>query len=58
MNYDVDTQRIKLIRGLEIKRVNDVLKWSISKKQKADGTRKKKQDDVLSTDAAGTTQAE
>ena len=56
VNYDVDTQRIKLIRGLEIKRVNDVLKWSISKKQKTDGTRKKKQDDVLSTDAAGTTQ--
>ena len=56
VNYDIDTQRIKLIRGLEIKRVNDVLKWSISKKQKTDGTRKKKQDDVLSTDAAGTTQ--
>ena len=56
VNYDIDTQRIKLIRGLEIKRVNDILKWSISKKQKTDGTRKKKQDDVLSTDAAGTTQ--
>jgi len=58
VNYDQEIQRIKLIRGLEIKRSNEILKWSISKKQKADGTRKKKQEDVLSTDASGTTQSE
>jgi len=60
VQYDQETQRIKSIRGLEIKRTNDVLKWAISaKKLKADGTRKKKQIDEIcsvSTDAEATSQ--
>lgn len=60
VQYDQDTQRIKSIRGLEIKRINDALKWAISaKKLKADGTRKKKQIDEIcsvSTDAEATSQ--
>jgi len=46
--YDQDTQRINTIRGLEIKRNSDnVLKWGFSvKKQKVEGTRKKKKDEV------------
>jgi len=48
VQYDQDTQRIKLIRGLEIKRQQDVLKWGFVKKQKSD-TRKKKKEDMVST---------
>ena len=55
VQYDQDTQRIKLIRGLEIKRQQDVLKWGFVKKQKSD-TRKKKKEDTVSTDAADTYQ--
>jgi len=44
VNYDQETQRIKSIRGLEIKK-DDVLKWAFVKKQKPDGTRKKKRDE-------------
>lgn len=55
VQYDQDTQRIKLIRGLEIKRQQDVLKWGFVKKQKSD-TRKKKKEDMVSTDAADTYQ--
>lgn len=56
VQYDQDIQRIKSIRGLEIKRTNGVLKWVISAKKKADGTRKKKQEDIVSTDVDETTQ--
>lgn len=55
VQYDQDTQRIKLIRGLEIKRQQDILKWGFVKKQKSD-TRKKKKEDMVSTDAADTYQ--
>jgi len=55
VQYDQDTQRIKLIRGLEIKRQQDILKWGFVKKQKSD-TRKKKKEDTVSTDAADTYQ--
>jgi len=50
VNYDQETQRITMIRGLEIKRNQDeVLKWGFSvKKQRTDGTRKKKKDDIPS----------
>ena len=54
VNYDQETQRIKLIRGLEIKRNQDNnLKWGFSvKKQKSDSTRKKKRnEEIISTDA-------
>ena len=44
VNYDQETQRIKSIRGLEIKK-DDVLKWAFVKKQKPDGTRKKKREE-------------
>ena len=49
VNYDQDTQRITAIRGLEIKRTpDDVLKWGFStKKQKPDGTRKKKRGEEI-----------
>lgn len=61
VNYDQETQRIASIRGLEIKRNQDgILKWGFStKKQKPDGTRKKKRGDdvaLLSTDAEVTNQ--
>lgn len=56
VQYDQDIQRIKSIRGLEIKRTNGVLKWVISAKKKADGTRKKKQEDIVSTDVDETIQ--
>ena len=61
VNYDQETQRITSIRGLEIKRNQEnVLKWGFStKKQKPDGTRKKKRGDdvaLLSTDAEATSQ--
>ena len=54
VHYDQETQRIKLIRGLEIKRNQDNnLKWGFSvKKQKSDSTRKKKRnEEIISTDA-------
>jgi hypothetical protein len=61
VNYDQETQRITSIRGLEIKRNQEnILKWGFStKKQKPDGTRKKKRGDdvaLLSTDAEATSQ--
>jgi hypothetical protein len=48
VNYDQEKQRITTIRGLEIKRNSEgVLKWGFSvKKQRTDGTRKKKRDDI------------
>jgi len=58
VQYDKETQRIKTISGLEIKRNQDVLKWAFIKKQKPDGTRKKKAEDnfSVSTDATETMQ--
>ena len=55
VNYDQEKQRIISIRGLEMKRNQDnILKWGFStKKQKTDGTRKKKRGDetpILTTD--------
>lgn len=50
VQYDQETQRIKSIRGLELKRnTENTLKWTISAKKKPDGTRKKKQEEI-STD--------
>jgi hypothetical protein len=48
VNYDQEKQRIITIRGLEIKRnLEGALKWGFSvKKQRPDGTRKKKRDDI------------
>jgi hypothetical protein len=48
VNYDQEKQRITTIRGLEIKRNSEgILKWGFSvKKQRTDGTRKKKRDDI------------
>jgi hypothetical protein len=50
--YDQDKQRITAIRGLEIKRNDEgVLKWGFQvKKQKVEGTRKKKRDEVVSVE--------
>jgi len=50
VNYDQEKQRITMIRGLEIKRNQEgILKWGFStKKPRADGTRKKKKDDIPS----------
>lgn len=58
VNYDQDTQKITQIRGLEIKRNDNVLKWGFSiKKQKSDCTRKKKRnEDIVSIDATMTNQ--
>jgi hypothetical protein len=44
VQYDQEKQKIIIIRGLEIKRNEDgILKWGFhAKKQKTDGTRKKK----------------
>ena len=61
VNYDQETQRITTIRGLEVKRSADnILKWGFSnKKQKPDGTRKKKRNEEIpsvSTDADMTSQ--
>jgi hypothetical protein len=61
VNYDQETQRISIIRGLEIKRNQDnLLKWGFSiKKQKIDCTRKKKRNEdnyFVSTDASETNQ--
>jgi len=48
VNYDQEKQRIMQIRGLEIKRNPEgILKWGFSvKKQRAEGTRKKKKDEI------------
>lgn len=48
--YDQETQRIVTIRGLEIKRNTEgILKWGFSiKKQRVEGTRKKRKDEVPS----------
>jgi hypothetical protein len=50
VNYDQETQRIITIRGLEIKRnPENILKWGFNnKKPRAEGTRKKKKEDVPS----------
>jgi len=50
VQYDQDTQRITTIRGLEIKRDGDVLKWnfSVKKVRSADTTRKKKKEELPS----------
>lgn len=50
VNYDQEKQRIITIRGLEIKRNPEgILKWGFSvKKQRADGTRKKRKEDIPS----------
>ena len=58
VNYDQETQKITQIRGLEIKRNDNVLKWGFSiKKQKSDCTRKKKRnEDIVSIDATMTNQ--
>ena len=50
VNYDQEKQRILTIRGLEIKQNPEgVLKWGFStKKQRADGTRKKRKEDIPS----------
>lgn len=55
VNYDQETQRITIIRGLEIKRNPEgILKWVFStKKPRADGTRKKKKDDIPSVSTHG-----
>jgi hypothetical protein len=47
VNYEQETQRITVIRGLEIKRNQDgILKWGFStKKSRPDSTRKKKRVD-------------
>ena len=42
VDYDLDTQKIKLIRGLEVRRVSDgTCKWGFTRVKK-DGTRRKK----------------
>jgi hypothetical protein len=50
VNYDQEKQRITQIRGLEIKRNPEgILKWGFSvKKQRVEGTRKKKKDEIPS----------
>jgi hypothetical protein len=55
VNYDQEKQRITMIRGLEIKRNQEgILKWGFStKKQRTDGTRKKKKDDIPSVSTHG-----
>jgi len=47
VNYDQEKQRILTIRGLELRRSQDgTLRWEM-KKQKTDGTRKKKKGDDI-----------
>lgn len=60
VNYDQEKQRITMIRGLEIKRNQEgILKWGFStKKQRTDGTRKKKKDDIPSVSTHGEESAE
>ena len=42
VEYDMDTQKIKLIRGLEVRRISDgTCKWGFTRVKK-DGTRRKK----------------
>jgi len=42
VDYDMDTQKIKLIRGLEVRRISDgTCKWGFTRVKK-DGTRRKK----------------
>ncbi len=54
--YDQEKQRITAIRGLEIKRNDEgVLKWGFQvKKPKAEGTRKKKREEVVSVELRDT----
>lgn len=54
--YDMDKQRITAIRGLEIKRTDEgILKWGFqAKKPKADGTRKKKREEIASVEVKDT----
>lgn len=49
VNYDVLTQKIDLIRGLDIKRMPDGrAKWGFSvRKTKLDSTRKRRRDEIL-----------
>ena len=56
VSYEKETQRIKLIRDLEIKRNPNGLKWGFTVKRLKDGTRKKKraEDTCISTDASVT----
>jgi hypothetical protein len=60
VNYDIETQRITAIKGLEVKRSADgILKWGFSMKKKpVEGTtRKKKKDETTSQVTPQATQA-
>jgi len=46
VEYDPESERIQTIKGLEIKRTEDGLKWAFSSKTaKKDGTRKKRKEE-------------
>ena len=43
VDYDLDAQKIKSIRGLEVRRISDgTIKWGFTRIKKADGTRRKR----------------
>jgi hypothetical protein len=50
VDYDMDAQKIKSIRGLEVRRISDgTIKWGFTRIKKVDGTRRKR-----ATSASGT----
>jgi hypothetical protein len=43
VDYDLDAQKIKSIRGLEVRRISDgTVKWGFTRVKKADGTRRRR----------------
>uniref|UniRef100_A0A6C0DJH2 Uncharacterized protein n=1 Tax=viral metagenome TaxID=1070528 RepID=A0A6C0DJH2_9ZZZZ len=43
VDYDLDAQKIKSIRGLEVRRISDgTIKWGFTRVKKADGTRRRR----------------
>ena len=43
VDYDLDAQKIKSIRGLEVRRISDgTIKWGFTRVKKVDGTRRRR----------------
>jgi len=55
VDYDVDAQKIKSIRGLEVRRISDgTIKWGFTRVKKVDGTRRKRATSVGGAGVPGT----
>jgi hypothetical protein len=55
VDYDMDAQKIKSIRGLEVRRISDgTVKWGFTRVKKVDGTRRKRATSVGGAGVPGT----